>query len=121
MKVHKETIEALIVLYDNGQRILEKEKGTSMDHEEALEAAAIDYMVSDEHKQFRSIIDNLDGEVCRELVALMLLGREQDKYSAADFDLLKNGARTGAETADYLFGQKRLPEYWRVALKMMDP
>lgn len=120
MKVHKETIEVLTALYDNGHRILEEEKGTSMDGDEALEAAAIDYMISEEHTQFYSIIDNLDDEVCRELIALMLLGRDRDKHSAADFDLLKNGAQTGSEAGNYLFGQKRLPECWKAGLNILD-
>lgn len=119
MKIHKETIEALIALYDDGHRILEEEKEMSVDADEALEAAAIDYIMSDEHRQFCNIIDNLEEEACRELIALMLLGRDQGTCSVADFDRLKSGAQTGAEAGDTLFGQKQLPEYWRAALAML--
>ena len=119
MKVHRETIDALSALYENGHRILEENEGASMDADEALEAAAIDYMVSSEHTQFYHLIDNLDDEVCRELIALMQLGRDRDQWSAADFDRLKSEARTGMEAGDFLFSQKRLPEYWKAGLKMM--
>lgn len=119
MKVHKETIDALIALYDDGHRILEEEKGMSVDADEAREAAAIDYMTSKEYRQFCSIVDNMDDEVCRELVALMRLGQDQGHYSAEDFNHLKDSAHTGPEAGDNLFGQKQLPEYWRAALAML--
>jgi hypothetical protein len=119
MKVHRETVDVLIALYDKSQRILAEENGTSMNDDEALEAAAMDYIMSDEHARFRSLVDNLDGEVCRELVALMQMGREPGTYSAADFIRLKSDAQTGLEAGDYLFGQKQLPTYWRTAIDML--
>jgi hypothetical protein len=120
MKVHKETIEVLIDLYTQSHMVLNKEYDAEREGEDAMEAAAMDYMSSPERARFCSIVDNLEDEVSRELIALMRLGREREDHSPEDFDRLKEKAAVKPDTGNYLFEEQRLAEHWRIALKMLN-
>jgi hypothetical protein len=120
MRVHRETIEVLIDLYTQCHEVLEGEYDAGKDGEEALEAAAMDYMLSPERAKFCCIVDNLENEVCRELIALMGLGRESEELSAKDFEGLKESAAKNPDTGNYLIGKQDLPEHWRTALGMLN-
>lgn len=119
MNVHKETIEALSALYNQGHRILDDEYDAEHEGEDAQEAAAIDYMTSKARHRFCSLFDNLKEEVQRELIALMQLGREPDTHSSNDFKDLVDNATTGPEAGDALFGMTRLPEYWNASFNRL--
>jgi|GEM_PF-4789176 len=119
MRVHRETIDVLIDLYTQCHQVLEDEYDAGKDGEEAMEAAAMDYMSCPQRAKFCCMVDNLDPEVCRELIALMWLGREPEDHSLADFDGLKERAATKTDAGNYLMGKKRLPEHWRTALGML--
>lgn len=116
MKVHITTIEILIALYNAGHQILEDEYDAEHEGEDALEGAAIDYMMSKEHARFCGLFDNLDPEVRCELVALMQLARDHQRPKAEDFDQLTTAAEVGPETGEMLFGIKDLPGLWQTAL-----
>lgn len=119
MKVHTTTIEMLIALYNAGHQILEDEYDAEHEGEDALEGAAIDYMMSKEHARFCGLFDNLDLEVRCELFALMQLARDHEAPSAAEFQKLKTGVEVGSETGELLFGIKDLPDLWKTALNRL--
>ncbi len=120
MKVHKTTIEMLIVLYNAGHRILEDEYDAEHEGEDALEGAAIDYMTSKEHSRFCGLFDNLDQDVSCELVTLMQLARDDETASPADFEVLKTHVDVGPETGESLFGINGLPDLWHTAFNQLD-
>jgi hypothetical protein len=119
MKVHAETIEALIDLYNRCHQVLDDEFNIKTDGEEVLEVAAMDYMSCPQRSRFCSIVDNLDPDVCREMVALMQIGMEPERFHSADFDDLKGAAVTGAKAGRLLIDTQNLPRYWRRALGLM--
>ncbi|MEE9368800.1 MAG: hypothetical protein V3V05_08040 [Pontiella sp.] len=100
MKVHRATIEGLIDLYTLCHNIFDEEYNAEKESEDA----AMDYMTSPHRLKFCGIVDNLDPEVCRELVALMKLGC--DNRSADDFEGLKERAAVHPDTGNDLIGEQ---------------
>ncbi len=120
MNVHIETIEVLSNLHSACRKVLDEEYDPHAEGEEALEAAAIDYMTCPERDQFYSLIDNLDHAVRQELAILMKLGRDNRSETAQeDFEQLTRNVIPGPELANELFGEQRLVEYWEAAQRML--
>ena len=119
MKVHKETIEVLIELYTRGRQVFEDEYNIAEDGEDVLEAAALDYMMCPERFEFCRLVDNLDEEVCHELIALMWMGSDREDLSSQDFKALKEDAASRAHPGNYLFGIPTLPEFWKNGREML--
>jgi hypothetical protein len=119
MKVHRETIDVLIDLYTKCHEVLDNEYDPETEDEEALEIAALDYMTTPFRAKFCSVIDNLENEVFRELIALMWLGRESENHSPEDFEQLKERADAMPNDGNYLLAEKCLPEYWLAALERL--
>ncbi len=120
MKVHIETIDVLCNLYSRCRQVLDEEYDPDKQSEDALEIAAMDYMTCPERDQFFSVVNDLDDEIRRELIALVGIGKTNETdHAAAAFETLKKESVAGPDTANDLFGEQRLIEYWNTALKTL--
>ena len=122
LRITRELVETLITLHDESTRYVypNGQSGTyDFSSEEGLEI--VKRGKSDPHRpKFEQIVDSLDLEMKRELIALMWLGKD-DEHGVEQFPLLLEHAVVAQDAAaQYLSSKSELSRSLREGMVKLD-